>query len=160
MVKSSNQLYLERILNYSGVKHRKVNQYKYQIWYGEQSWFLWPKSERYQEVTDKTYPSDMYFCELKVFYWKIIRGNLELPVNFGKIWTNQDENSLFDMIEFGYSVNQISQELDRHPNSVLDKLRSFLDLPHLNGSKVNYLLDISIIDILIEMNSQATKTKL
>lgn len=143
------QRYLKKILNHPGVEGRRVTEAKYIIKYKGRSWFLWPKSERYQFVENGHATSALYFEEVNVFYHRYITETLDLPGNSGKQWTQAEKDIFYEMIALGSTINQIAAELERHPMAIASRVAKHLDHPRLARCNGNQL-DIGI-DELVEL---------
>jgi len=141
---------LKKLLEHPGVESEKLTPAKLLIRYEGESWFLWPKSGRHQSVENGEPVSDLYYSDVGTFYQRYITKTLDLPKNFGKQWSQADENVVYEMIEIGASIRQMSDELERHPVSVARKVAEFLDRPRLVWCGDEDLCDVGI-DELREM---------
>ncbi|MDN2659654.1 hypothetical protein OW491_07525 [Neptunomonas sp. CHC150] len=65
--------------------------------------------------------------ELSDFYHRYLTEELDLPENFGKTWSKDDEEVLYDMIELACTCRQMAEELRRYPASVVTRLAKYLD---------------------------------
>jgi hypothetical protein len=142
---------LEVIFNHHGVTYRKLSKYKYILRYSGRCWYLWPRSGRYQQVFKDGTVSEIFMGEIKQFYHRYITEVLKLPENHGKTWSEEDENILYDMIEHFCTVRQISEELERHPASVVSKLAKYLDNNDLLFSLDDNKFDVPV-RALVEWN--------
>ncbi len=140
----------KRILSHPGVESKKLSPAKFLICYEGGSWFLWPRSGRYQWVENGEAVSDVYYSDVRMFYERYILKTLDLPKNFGKQWSKDDENVLYEMIESGDTIRQMADELERHPVSVARKVAEFLDKPRLAWCGDDDMCDVGI-DELKEM---------
>lgn len=138
---------LDVILNHPDLKYKKLSKYKYILHYGARSWYLWPRSGRYQQIFRDGSVSEMFMGELKQFYQCYINEKLNLPKNFGKTWSEEEENILYDMIEHFCTVRQIAEELQRHPVSVVSKLAKYLDNKNLRFSLTEDKFDVPVREI-------------
>lgn len=139
---------LEKICSHSGVLAKKVTNYKYLINFKGQKWYLWPRSGRYQFIWQNGDFSDRYYGGLKLFYHRYITETVKLPANFGKVWNQEEEEILCEMVEQFYSVRQIAAELERHPVNIVGKLAVFLDNDRLNTDLHDALFDVPIREIV------------
>ncbi len=141
------QRYLKKILNHPGVEGRRVTEAKYFVSYKGRSWFLWPKSERYQSVENGKATSALYFEEVNAFYHRYITETLDLPRNSGKQWMQDEKDVFYEMITLGSTINQIAAELERHPVAIAAKLAKFLDSPRLENCKGDHF-DIGVDELM------------
>ncbi|MDH2528287.1 hypothetical protein QDR63_18690 [Acinetobacter baumannii] len=114
--------HLARIENTPGVIFKKISPSKYFIAYKNNEWFIWPKSSKYVYVKNDEPITDMYWGDVKSFYHRYIAETNELPKNHGKLWSESDISILLDMLENDASLNEISQFLERHPQTIIDRL--------------------------------------
>lgn len=136
--------YLELILTHPGLSYKKLNNSKYLLNLDDRSWHLWPRSGRYQHLSPDGEASEEFWGELKVFYHRYLSHNLQLPDNFGKVWSQTDENLMYDMIEYNCTVQQIADELKRHPASVVVKLSKYLGDQSLLNRLTEDLYDVPL----------------
>ncbi|WP_412537186.1 hypothetical protein [Marinobacter sp. MIT932201] len=142
------QTQLDAILLYPGVTHKKLSKHKYLVSYSNRRWHLWPRSGRYQHVSQDGTASEIFMGELKEFYHRYITEELQLPRNFGKTWSQEDENLLYDMIEYSCTVRQMAEELKRHPVSVATKLAKYLDDENLVNRLSEEMFDVPVKELL------------
>lgn len=144
--KQQNQL--ERILNRPGLRFRKVSKYKYLISYEDRRWYLWPRSGRYQKISSNGAVSEIFIGELSDFYHRYLTEELDLPENFGKTWSKDDEEVLYDMIELAYTCRQMAKELKRHPASVATRLAKYLDDESLQNRLNEDTYDVPVKELI------------
>lgn len=114
--------HLIRIQNTLGVTLKKITASKYYIAYNNLEWFIWPKSRKYVQIKNDEPITDMYWGDVKSFYHRYIAEANNLPKNHGKLWTESDISVLIEMLENEASVNEIAQILERHPQTIIDRL--------------------------------------
>lgn len=148
MWKTNQQKQLERILNHPGLKFRKVSKYRYQLYYKDRQWYLWPRSGRYQHISPTGVTSEVFIGELSDFYHRYLTEELDLPENFGKIWSKDDEELLYDMIDLAYTCRQIAEELKRHPASIATRLARFLDDESLLSRLNEDMYDVAVKELI------------
>jgi len=139
--------YMTKICSHPGVTAKKLTEYKYLITHKDRSWHVWPRSGRYHFVYSNGEVSEDYYGELKLFFHRYIAGTIDLPENFGKVWSQADEATLFDMVEQFYTARQVAEELERHPASVWDKLTTYFDNPELKTAYGEEFSDVPIREI-------------
>lgn len=127
MWSKNKQNQLQRILDYPGVSFKKISKFKYLLHYKGLQWHLWPRSGRYQQISPDGAVSEIFMGELSDFYHRYLTEELDLPDNFGKTWSKDDEEVLYDMIELACTCRQMAEELRRHPASVATRLAKYLD---------------------------------
>jgi len=147
MTPAKRDEFLRRILEHPGVESERITEAKYLICYEGMAWFLWPKSGRYQFVEKGSPSSDLYFESVKRFYHRYITKTLYFPKNFGKRWSQDDEDVLYEMVEMGCSIRQIAEELERDPVALASKLATHLDEPRLAWCEGDSL-DIGVDELM------------
>jgi len=136
------------ILGHPGVLHERLNKSKYLLSCNGSSWYLWPRSGRHQRILPGGELSDLFISELDVFYQRYITGELDLPENFGKVWSENDKKLLYEMIDHGCSLNAIAGELKRHPTSIVSRLSMLLDDNGLDKWLTPDLYDVALLDLI------------
>lgn len=71
-----------------------------------------------------------------------------MPENFGKIWSKDDEELLYDMIDLAYTCRQIAEELKRHPASIATRLARFLDDESLLSRLNEDMYDVAVKELI------------
>jgi len=148
MWSKNTQKYLEKILNHPGLSFKKINKYKYLLYCNDLKWYLWPRSGRYQKISSEGVVSEMYMGELKDFYHRYLTGELDLSENFGKTWSNEDDDILYDMINLAYTCRQIADELKRHPTSVAIRLVKYFDDETLHKLLTEDMYDVPVRELV------------
>lgn len=148
MWSNKQQDQLERILNHPGLRFRKVSKYRYLIRYKGRQWYLWPRSGRYQKISSNGAVSEIFMGELSDFYHRYLTEELDLPENFGKTWSKDDEEVLYDMIELACTCRQIAKELKRHPASVATRLAKYLDDESLQNRLNEDTYDVPVRELI------------
>lgn len=104
--------------------------------------------EKYRYLGDPS-KQDYYYGDIRHFYVRYIACSVSYPENHAKKWTREEEDSLLDMINFEYSVNQIANDLERHPRSIVAKIALVFDdrdiQTRLYDSKV---FDVAVISLI------------
>lgn len=121
-----------------GVSCKKLSKYKYLLQIKGRRWYLWPRSGRYQHLTQDGGVSEVFMEELSDFYHRYLTGELQFPENFGKTWSKIDEEVLYDMIDYACTVRQIAVEMKRHPVSAVNELAKYPE----NGSIQNRITQV------------------
>jgi len=148
MCNDNTQKHLERILNHPGLTFEKISKYKYLLDYKGLKWYLWPRSGRYQKISSEGVVSEMYIGELKDFYHRYLTGELDLSENFGKTWSKEDDDILYDMIDLAYTCRQIADELKRHPTSVAIRLVKYFDDETLHKLLAEDMYDVPVRELV------------
>ena len=148
MTNENKQDHLEKILNFPGLEYKKLSKYRYLLHYRGRRWFLWPKSGRYQNLSPEGVVSEMFIGELKEFYHRYLTEQLQLPENFGKVWSKDDEDLLHDMIDHACTLRQIAAETKRHPSSVVTKLSKYLSDATLHHRLDEEMYDVPIAELV------------
>ena len=73
---------------------------------------------------------------------------LDLPENFGKTWSKDDEEVLYDMIELACTCRQMAEELKRHPVSVATRLARYLDDESLQDRLNEDTYDVPVKELI------------
>lgn len=95
------------------------------------------------------------------FIKKILQENPDrLPANFGKPWTDDDEELLFDLIEEDYDIGEIANKLERNEAGINGKLRRCAYAEYKNGKNVNDIQKKFKIKSLEEINNWIEKEKI
>jgi len=142
------QKYWMAILFYPGLSYKKLSKYKYLLNFNGRRWYLWPRSGRYQHLGQDGEVSDVFMGKLPDFYHRYLTGELHLPDNFGKTWSKEDEEVLYDMIDYACTVRQIADELKRHPVSVVTKLAKYLDDDSIQNRLTEELYDVPVQELV------------
>lgn len=148
MLNKNKKIQLDKILNHPGLKYKKITRYKYLIEYNGRQWYLWPNSGRFQNLRPEGSASEMFVGELKDFYHRYLTQELKLPENFGKSWTKSDEDALYEMVEYGSTLRQISDELQRHPVSVAVKLSKYIGDQNMLNQLSDEVYDVAVTELL------------
>ena len=79
----------------------------------------------------------MHYGPVAVFYEKNIRKEKGLPKNHGKLWVEEDIESLYELIDKDESIQRIAEKMGRSASSVIAKTGSLFgyDFSHLNTSR-------------------------
>jgi hypothetical protein len=118
----------------------RLDEGQYFVKFGEQAWLFWTTSSRWVEVDPESRDErlgDMHYGPIAVFYEKCIKRRRDLPINHGKLWVEEDIDSLYELIEEDESIQQIAEKMGRSVSSIVAKTGSLLgyDFSHLNTSK-------------------------
>lgn len=148
MWNDKKQKYWEAILNHPRVSYKKLSKYKFLLQLERRQWYFWPRSGRYQQVSQDGGISEVFMGELSDFYHRYITGELQFPENFGKTWSKVDEEVLYDMINYGCTVRQIAVELKRHPVSVINKLAKYLDDDSIQNCITQNFYDVPVRELV------------
>lgn len=148
MWNDKKQKYWEAILNHLRVSYKKLSKYKFLLQLERRQWYFWPRSGRYQQVSQDGGISEVFMGELSDFYHRYITGELQFPENFGKTWSKVDEEVLYDMINYGCTVRQIAVELKRHPVSVINKLAKYLDDDSIQNCITQNFYDVPVRELV------------
>ncbi|PVZ66770.1 hypothetical protein [Pelagibaculum spongiae] len=139
---------LEKILNYPGVTHKKINQCKYLIQLYTDRWYLWPRTGRFKHLYSDDSESEVFFCKLNNFYHRFMTAKFKPPKNFGKEWQTHEEDLIFDLINEDFTMQQIADELERHTASVATRLDSLLTGPASLTDLTDEEFNIPVKDLL------------
>jgi len=148
MWNDKKQKYWEAIRNHPGVGYKILSKSKHLLQFKGQQWYLWPRSGRYQHLTLDGDVSEVFMGELSDFYHRYLTGELQLPENFGKTWSKEDEDVLYDMIDYACTVQQIADELKRHPVSVVNKLAKYLDDDSIQNRITQNFYDVPVRELI------------
>ena len=128
MWSNKQQIQLERILNHPGLRFRKVSKYKYLINYKYRKWYLLPRSGRYQKISSNGAVSEIFMGELSDFYHQYLTEELDLPENFGKTWSKDDDEVLDNRPHSG-DVWGVKLDFDR----ISSKVQLYSNKTHRRG---------------------------
>ncbi len=148
MWNDKKQKYWEAIRNHPGVSCKKLSKSKYLLQFKGRRWYLWPRSGRYQHLTQEGDASEVFMGELSDFYHRYLTGELQFSENFGKTWSKVDEEVLYDMIDYACTVRQIAAELKRHPVSVVKKLAKYLDDDTIQNRITQDFYDVPVRELV------------
>ena len=123
LMRENLKKHLMRIQDTPGVEFEQITPAKYYISYKSREWFVWPKSRKYIQISNNKPITEMYWGDIKSFYHRYIAETNNLPKNHGKFWTENDISILIDMLENEASINEISEALERHPQTIIDRLQ-------------------------------------
>lgn len=93
--------------------------------------------------------SEIFMGELSDLYHRYLTEELDLPENFGKTWSKDDEEVLYDMIELAYTCRQMAEELRRHPASVATRLAKYLDDESLQDRLNEDTYDVPVKELIV-----------
>lgn len=148
MWNNKKQKYWEMILAHPGISYQRMSKYRYLLKFKGRRWLLWPRSGRYQQLSQDGYVSEVFVGELQEFYHRYLTGELQLPENFGKTWGKADEETLYDMINYTCTVRQIADELKRHPISVVTKLAKYFDDDSIENILTQDSYDVAVRELV------------
>lgn len=139
---------LDKLVEHPGLISKKLYQDCYSIEFGNQRWILWPNGGRYRFVREDGGLSDLYFGSTKHFYQRYITEEKKAPENYGKMWSKQDEDILFDMIDQFCTVEQMAEELKRYPYGIVTRLCKFLEKKELIYVITTELFDVAVRELI------------
>ena len=122
------------------VRVRRTNDSTYFVEYGGRAWLLWASSSRWVEVNPDDHDDrlgDMHYGPVAVFYEKYIRQKKALPRNHGKLWVDEEIESLYELIDDDEPIQEIANRLGRSVSSIVAKTGTLLghDFSHVNVSR-------------------------
>ena len=122
------------------VSVRRLEDGPYLVTFDEKAWLIWTASSRWVEVDPENpddWLGDMHYGPVAVFYEKYIRRKKTLPKNHGKLWVEDDVESLYALIDEDEPIEKIAEKMGRSVSSIIAKTGTLLgyDFSYVNTSR-------------------------